>query len=55
MYFTYQTEQPTEDKSYKGSKIYFITTDFPDCHSLLNTLFSASLTRPFEDLNILVE
>lgn len=34
MYLTYQTEQPTEARSYKGTQINFISTDFPDCHSL---------------------
>lgn len=41
LYFTYQTEQPTEDQSYKGTQIYFISTDFPDCHSHLKTFDTA--------------
>lgn len=41
--------QPTEGKSYKRAKIYFISTDFPDCHWLLNTLLSVALTWPSED------
>jgi len=44
--------------SYKDTQIYFISTDFPDCHSLLNPPFSLSLLlwhSLFEDWHILME
>lgn len=45
----------SQKKAYKGSQMYFISTDFPDCPSLLNILLSDSLTWALWRLKSMVE